>query len=189
MRKVGELVRETIESMEIGSFDVAFAATCAGIETTLKKSLEKENLNNGDYLNFIKKYWDLIIFMGLPKALPMPLNVEFGLTKLVHGFNLKTVEDVVQHLVRQTAMMGRLPVQFKFHHGTVFELSGDKILVPVTLVGGLIGIVIMHPANAEGESESVPDKYWMNVSDFKMFISEFWGRMDLGVRVMNFYKS
>lgn len=184
MKSVGESVLETIEAMEVGTLETAFAAACAAVETTLKKSLATENLSNGDYHNFIKQNWRLLIFMGLPQALPMPLKVEFGLTKLVHGINLKSAEETVLYMIRQTAQMGRLPIHFKFHHGGAFELENDKIAVPATLIGGLVGIVILNPANV---GESVPDRYWMNISDFKMFISELWGRMDLGIRIMNFY--
>ena len=186
MKKVGESVQETIEAMESGALDAAFAATCQAIETTLKKSLETEDLTNGDYQNFIKQNWRLIAFMGLPRALPMPMNVEFGLSRLVHGFNLKGAEETVFHIVRQTAALGRLPAQFKFHHGAAFEITGDKILVTAVLIGGLVGIVILNPAN---KGESVPDKYWINISDFKMFISELWGRIDLGERIVDFYTS
>jgi hypothetical protein len=184
MKKVGESVQETIEAMESGALDAAFAATCNAIETTLKKSLETEDLTSGDYQNFVKQNWRLLVFMGLPQALPMPLDVEFGLSRLVHGFNLKGAEETVFHLVRQTATMGRIPAQFKFHHGGAFEIKNDKIFVPAVLIGGLIGIVIFHPTN---KNESVPDKYWLNISDFKMFISELWGRKDLAERIVDFY--
>ncbi len=184
MNQVGESVRETIEAMESGALEAAFAATCAAVEATLVKSLETDDLTNGDFQNFIKQNWRLLAFMGLPQALPMPLDVEFGLTRLVHGFNLRSAEETVFHLVRQTAKMNRMPLQFKFHSGGAFELKNDKILVPAGLISGLVGIVIFHPVN---KGESVPEKYWLNISDFKMFVSELWGRRDLAERIMNFY--
>lgn len=186
MKKVGEAVRETIEAMEAGAMEAAFAAACAAIETTLEKSLATEDLTGGDYQNFVKENWRLISFMGLPQALPLPPNIEFALTRLVHGFNLRTAEELIIHLIQQTAKMQRTPVQFKFHYGAAFELKTEKIHVPASLISGLVGIVIFHPANA---GESVPDKYWLNISDFKMFISELWGRMDLAIRIMDFYQN
>jgi len=184
MKQVGELVREAIEAMESGATESAFAITCAAIEATLKKSLETEDLSAGDYQKFIKRHWHLLSFTGLPRALPMPLDVDFKMKTIVHGFNLSGAEELVLHLVRQTAVMGRLPAQFKFHSGTAFEIRGHQIFIPVSLIGGLVGIVIFQPVN---KGESVPDRYWINISDFKMFISEFWGRIDLAERIMNFY--
>jgi hypothetical protein len=186
MKQVGEFVREAMEAVERGAIETAFASTCAAIEETLKKSLAQTDLSSGDYQNFIKRHWQLLAFTGLPQALPLSLKVEFGLTKLVHGFNLKSAEETVFHIVRQTVVIGHLPAQFKFHQGGAFEIENDKILVPATLIRGLIGIVIFQPANKD---ESVPDNYWINISDFKMFISEFWGRIDLAERIMDFYMS
>lgn len=184
MKTVGELIQETIEQMETGATESAFASACAAIEATLKKTLEAEELNGADYQRFIKQHWRLISFMGLPRALPMPLDVDFRLKQIVHGFNLSGAEETVLHLVRQTAQMGSTPAQFKFHAGGAFEIRGQQIFVPASLIGGLVGVVIFQPANL---GETVPDKYWINVSDFKMFVSEFWGRIDLAERIMNFY--
>jgi len=183
---VGQNIQTAIESMEQGLTEAAFAATCAAVEETLKKSLEQDALCGGDYQKFIKQNWQLLAFMALPRALPMPLDVDFGLKKIVHGFNINGAEELIFHIVRQTAAAGRLPAHFKFHSGAAFEIRNNQIFVPSTLIGGLVGVVIFQPANI---GESVPEKYWINVSDFKMFISEFWGRIDLAERIMNFYLS
>ena len=184
MNQVGELIQETIEAMECGATEAAFASACAAIDATLKKSLETSALSSGDYQKFIKQHWQLLAFMGLPRALPLPMNVDFRLKTMIHGFHINGAEELILHLVRQTAAMGRTPAQFKFHMGHAFEIRGNQIFVPVTLIGGLVGIVIFQPAN---KNQTVPEKYWINVSDFKMFVSEFWGRIDLAERIMNFY--
>lgn len=184
MKKVGESIQEAIEALENGATDAAFAAACAALTETLKKSLETADLSGGDYQNFVKRHWRLLCFMGLPRALPLPRTVEFNLTKLVHGFSLRSAEELILHLIRQTALMGKTPPPFRFHPGATFEVAHHQILIPAALVGGLVGIVIFQPIN---KNESVPDKYWLNISDFKMFISELWGRIDLAERVMNFY--
>lgn len=186
MKRVGGLIQETIEAMESGATETALALTCAAIEATLKKSLDTEDLTAGDYQKFVKRHWRLISFMGLPRALPMPLDVDFKLKTILHGFNLSGAEELILHLIRQTARIGKTPAQFKFHSGGAFEIRGQQIYIPVSLISGLVGIVIFQPANL---GETVPDKYWINVSDFKMFISEFWGRIDLAERIMDFYLS
>jgi hypothetical protein len=184
MKQVGELVQETIEAMECGATDKAFALACAAVEETLKKTLAADALSSGDYQKFIKQHWRLLSFTGLPRAMPMPMDVDFKLKTIVHGFQINGAEELILHLVRQTAVMGKLPAQFKFHTGGAFEIRANQIFVPVSLISGLVGIVIFQPAN---KGETVPDKYWINVSDFKMFISEFWGRIDLAERIVNFY--
>ncbi|MCY7347232.1 MAG: hypothetical protein LH614_13545, partial [Pyrinomonadaceae bacterium] len=77
MNKVGELIQETIEAMESGALEAAFATTCAAVAATLKKSPATDELSSGDYRDFIKRHWRLLAFMGLPRALPMPLEVDY----------------------------------------------------------------------------------------------------------------
>ena len=186
MKQVGELIEQSIEAMERGVFETACASACAALKITLKKSLKTDDLNNGDYHNFIKQHWRLLAFMSLPQALPLPLDVDYKLKLIVHGFNISGAEELVLHLARQTAIMGRTPAQFKFHSGAGFEIRNNQIYVPATLIYGLVNIVIFQPVN---KGESVPEKFWINISDFKMFISEFWGRIDLAERIMSFYLS
>ena len=184
MNKVGELIRESVTAMENGASAAAFMSVCAALTETLKKSFGTEELSAADYQNFVRENWRLLCFMGLPYALPMPLDVEYNLTKMFPGFILRNVEQMIVHLVRQTALTGNLPAQFRFHAGKQFAVGGNQILVPHTLVGGLVGIVIFQPVNL---GETVPDNHWLNISDFKMFVSELWGRIDLAERVMKFY--
>lgn len=182
MKQIGELVHEAIDAMGGGRNEAAFAAMSAAVMETLKKTLETDALSNHDYQTFIKQHWRLLAFMGLPRSLPMSREVDSEMKKIVHGFHLNGAEELTVHLVRQTAAMGMPPPQFKFHPAPMFEIKDKQIFIPRTLIGGLIGIVIFQPAN---KNESVPDNYWINVSDFKMFISELWGRMDLAERIMN----
>lgn len=184
MNRVGELIQQAIEHAENGANEQAFAAACSAVEETLKKSLEAENISSGDFQRFVKSNWKLLSFTGLPRALPLPLDIDYKLKVVCHGFHINGAEELVVHLIKQTAQMNRLPAQFKFHNGATFEVHGNQIFVPAGLIGGLVGLVIFQPINKD---ESVPDKYWINVSDFKMFISEFWGRIDLAERIMNFY--
>lgn len=182
MNQVGELIQESIEELGNGAFEAAFVAACVAVKATLQKSLESEALSGGDYQNFVKQHWRLLAFAGLPRALPMAREIDGQLKKILHGFNVSGAEETVLHLIRQTARMHRTPVQFKFHSNNIFESRGNQIWVPKSLIGGLISVVIVQPVN---KGESVPDSFWINVSDFKMFVSEFWGRIDLAERIMD----
>ncbi len=184
MKQVGELIQESIEALEKAQNETAFALACAALKATLQKSAEIETPNNGDYQQFVKQHWRMLAFMGLPRALPMPLEIDYKLKNIVHGFNLSGAQDLITHLIRQTAMSGRTPAQFKFHTGAQIEIHQNLIHVPATLIGGIVGIVIFQTAN---KNETVPEKFWINVADFKMFVSEFWGRIDLAERIVNFY--
>jgi hypothetical protein len=180
MKTVGELVQEAIDFMNAGSYEAAFAPTCAAINETAKKTFETEN-----YQRFIRENWQLISFMGLPRALPLPLNIPFALKRIVPSFNSHHgAKEIIFHLVQQTLATGKMPAQFAFAATDVFEIKRNKLQIPLSLLGGLLGVVIVQPVNRE---EIIDDKYWMNIADFKMFISELWGRIDLAQRIMKFY--
>jgi hypothetical protein len=185
METVGEYVQQAVDFMNSGAFLRAVAPTAQAIEATMRKSLARENLSEDDYKRFLKQNWQLITFMGMPRALPLPLNIPFGLKRIYPAFNVHHgAEEIVSLIVRETLKTGRMPAQFAFNSTGQFEIKAGKLLLPPGLVNGLLGGVIFHPANAD---ESIGEKYWMNVSDFKMFISELWGRRDLAERIMKFY--
>ena len=94
------------------------------------------------------------------------------------------VEDFLFNAVHQTAVSGKLPAAFTFNSNNFLETNIGKVLLPVNLIWGLLASVIFHPAN---KSETIADKYWFRIADFKMFISELWGRRDLAERIIKFY--
>jgi hypothetical protein len=185
METVGEYVQEAVDFMNSGAFLRAVAPTACAMEATLRKSLEKENLAEDDYKRFLKQNWALITFMGMPRALPLPMSIPFNLKRIVPSFNVHHgAEEIILLVVRETLKFGRLPAEFAFNSAGSFEVKNGKMLLPRGLVNGLLGSVIFHPVNKD---EIIGEKYWMNISDFKMFISELWGRADLAARIMTFY--
>ncbi len=177
MKTVGQLVQEAIDYMNSGLAQYALVPTVAAINETATII--------GGCDKFVKENWDLIAFMGLPRALPLPMSIPFGLKKIVPQFNVHHgVEEIVMFLINETLKTGRMPNEFVFAPIGEFDLKDDKLFVPESLIFGLLGSVILHPHN---KTQEIGDKYWMNISDFKMFISELWGRRDLAERIIKFY--
>jgi hypothetical protein len=182
---VGQNVQEAVDLMEKGLPQLAFAKACAAISETIKKAVGKTDLAEGDFRRFIRENWQLISFMGLPNALPLPLDIPFKLKRVMPRFNVHHgVEEIISLVISQTLFIGKLPSEFAFNSNGLFEAKDNRFFLPNTLLGGLLGIVIVQPINKD---ETVPDKYWMNIADFKMFTSELWGRIDLAERIMNFH--
>ena len=186
METIGQLVQETVDCMNSGFKTRAVTPASRAISKTLCKSLGKVEASPDDYKRFLKANWRLITFMGMPRALPLPLNVPFGLKRIVPSFNVHHgAEEIVALILSETLKTGRLPAHFAFNSNGQFKIDGGKLLLPPGLVNGLLGSIIFHPANAD---EQIGEKYWMSISDFKMFISELWGRADLAERIMKFYE-
>lgn len=179
MKTVGESVQEAIDYMNGGLAQYALVPTVAALAKTAEK-------NGIDLSEFIKANWDLIAFTGLPRALPLPLAIPFGLKKNVPQFNVHHgAPEIVLFLVRETLGSGKIPKNFIFHSSGEFEIENGVLYLPDSLIFGLLGGVIFDFAN---QNESIGEKYWMHISDFKMFISELWGRRDLAERIMKFYR-
>jgi len=185
MSTVGQLVQEAVHFMNSGSYEMAFVPTSMAIQATASKAFEKEPLSEMDFLRFFKENWKLITFMGMSRALPLPMNIPFGLRRIVPIFNVHHgAEEIISLVVRQTLLFNKMPKEFTFNSTGKFEIKNGRLLLPSGLVCGLLGSVIFHPSNKD---EVIGDEYWINISDFKMFVSELFGRKDLADRIMKFY--
>jgi len=185
MKTVSELVQETIDFMDRGFYEKGFVSTSQAIAETAKKAYEKSELSNNDYQRFLKENWALISFMGLRRALPLPLNVPFGFKRIAPTFNVHHgAEGITLYVISQTLFFKKLPDTISVNTQSTFEIKNNQLILPRELVSGLIGSVIFHPSNKD---ETSPDKHWISISDFKMFVSELWGRRDLAERIMKFY--
>jgi len=185
MKTVGELVGEAMDLMDRGFYAQAFVPAAAAIAETAKKAYEKDVSSEEDYRRFLKEHWQLITFMGMSRALPLPMNVPFGFKRIVPSFNVhQGAEEIILYVINQTLKINKLPDAISLNNQGTFEIKNNRLLLPSGSVSGLLGVVIFHPSNRE---EVIGDKYWISISDFKMFISELWGRMDLAERIMKFY--
>lgn len=184
-KTVSELVRETIDFIDRGFYEQAFVEALQAIIETAKKAYKKEDLSDDDQRQFVRENWALISFMGMPGAAPLSMNIRAEFKRIIPAFNAHHgVEELITYVAGQTLLHNKLPGAISFNIQNTFEVKNRQILLPTAIIFGLIGSVIFHPVNKD---ETISDKYWFSVSDFKMFISEFWGRRDLAERIMKFY--
>jgi hypothetical protein len=185
MKTVGELVREAMDLVDRGFYEQAFVPTAAAISETARKAFQKDESSDDDRKRFLKENWQLISFMGMGSALPLPMNISFGFKRIVPTFNVHHgAEEIILYVISQTLKINKLPDTIALNNKGIFEIKNNRLLLPKAVVSGLLGSVIFHPSNKD---ETIADKYWMSISDFKMFVSELWGRADLAQRIMKFY--
>jgi hypothetical protein len=185
MKKIGEIVQESIDFMERGLFEKAFTNACIACRETIKKVNEKDELILFDYKTFVDEHWNLLVFMCFPGIKSPYLDVQFVIKEIsMNPRRDYTIKEIVVYLLTYTLRYGRMPSDITFFSGNGFEKNNDRLFVSGNLVKGLLALLIVHPIN---KNETIPDKYWINISDFKMFISELWGRIDLAERVRKFY--
>lgn len=185
MVTIGELVQEAIDLVNSGSHELAFVPTARAIEATAAKAFEKDSVSDADIGRFIGENWQLISFMGMPRALPLPMNIPFGLKRIVSTFNVHYgAKEIVSMVIAKTLAARRMPPEFTFNSTGTFEVKDGRLHLPIGLANGLLGSVIFHPLN---KGEAIGEKYWISINDFKMFVSELFGRNDLAERIMRFY--
>ncbi|MCW5960513.1 MAG: hypothetical protein KIS76_10160 [Pyrinomonadaceae bacterium] len=182
---VGEHIQNAVDNSDRGNFPAAFVSAAHAVAETLRKTNGKDSVSEDDFRKFVKENWELISFMCIPLALPLPLNVPFGVKRIEPRFNVHHgADEIIVMLLEKCTRTGKLPPKFTFRIQNGFEIIDGELCIPFTVIGGLAGIAVVHPANSD---ETISDKYCISIADFKMFISELWGRIDLAVRVKKFY--
>jgi hypothetical protein len=185
MAEVSEAVQEAVDLMNSGAYERAVLPTAFAIDLTVRKINGKDTFSELDCGRFLKDQWDLITFMGMPRALPLPMSIPFGLKQIIPTFNsLHGALEIVTMVITETLKQRQMPAEFTFNSTGKFEIRNDKLLLPTGLVCGLLGSVIFHPLNKD---EEIGEFYWINISDFKMFVNELFGKQELAERIMRFY--
>ena len=185
MNSVGETVQEAVDLMNSGAYERAMVPTAMAVDLTARKINEKDVFSELDCSRFLKDNWPLITFMGMPRALPLDMSIPFALKQIVPAFNsLHGALEIVTMVLTETLRLHQMPAEYSFNSTGKFEIKRERLLLPTGLVCGLLGGVIFHPVN---KGEEVGEMYWINISDFKMFINELFGRQELAERIMKFY--
>jgi hypothetical protein len=187
MFSIGESVQEAIELTNHGFFERAYMPAANAIVGTVAKVTGGDGQSELAIQRFVKDNFLLISFMGMPRALPLPLNIPFKIKRIMPLFNvLYGVEEIVAFMITETLKFGRLPDMVAVGSNGEFEVSKGKLYLPSGLICGLLGSVIFQPENA---GETIGEECWISISDFKMFVSELFGRRDLVDRIMKFYQT
>ncbi len=185
MSETGKFVQETIDLMNSGAYEAALLPAIKAIESTIAKEHNKDKVGDLDVQRFLREHWNLIVFMGLPRVSPLPLSIPFAIKRIVPSFDVHSgLFETIFFVLSKTRQFGSLPDEFKFNSSGELEVTDGKVLLPISLVLGLVGSVVFHPLNKD---EEIGEQYWMSVGEFKMFVSELYGRQDLAERILRFY--
>ena len=185
MKSVGKLVMEAADLNERGQSAAAFDAACAAFGTTLTAANGKEDPALPDLKAFVDKHWELIRFLSFPAVNTPYIDLPLVIREIsLNPRRRYTAKEIVVFMISHSLRIGGLPEGFGFTRANRFEKKNETLFVPVTLVSGLLAFVVVYPGN---RAEKADDKYWISIADFRMFISELWGRMDLAERIRKFY--
>jgi hypothetical protein len=187
MTDIGNQIEKTIELGDRGLFELAFVSACEAVSLTAEKLYGDSEIGEPPFQRFMRDNWRIISLLAITRDLQIPADIPLKVRQSVPG-NLmgNSAEQLVIYAVRQTLAMKRMPISLGFLKRGSVKVEGEKLLLPKSLIFAMLTSVIINPIN---KNESVEDKYWLNMWDFKMFISELWGREDLLKRVIDLYFS
>jgi hypothetical protein len=124
MNSVGESVQEAVDLMNSGANERAMLPTAAAIDLTARKINEKDTFSELDCGRFLKDNWQLITFMGMPRALPLDLSIPFALKQIVPLFNSHHgALEIVSLVVSETLKQQQMPTEFSFNSTGKFEMK------------------------------------------------------------------
>jgi hypothetical protein len=184
MKTIGQLVEESVSLADRGLPQFAFYHACEALNQTALNIYADEELFEPAYQKFIQDHWRLIYFMAIGNA-DFPDNLPFTLRRSATTLQMPFLaKEIITNTVRHTLSTRQMPLDVGFSNFGILRVENDKLLFSNSFLFAILGSAILHPIN---KNEEVPEKLWISIWDFKMFISELWGRMDLAERVMNLY--
>ena len=170
--------------MNKGQIEHALTPTCIALDLTAKKVAGKDRSAKSDYKNFVSSYMWLITYMGLPNVMANAVKVTFSHPDIKNDTSgCCGIEDIVYHVMRcgllhSTGLDSKIQWSEDVILGT--DASGN-LTISNKFIWGLIGSIVFCPEN---KSESIDETYWISIDNFKFFIQEVWGRVDLAKRVI-----
>ena len=188
MISIGDRIKEAFDHMGRGDYLLALTPICIAIDITSQKHFGTARSSRNTYKKFVKEYLWLISYVGLPGLMATTIRIPFshGEAKTDASGNIG-IEDVIYHVVRCSLIhadeKSAKVIWNKAISLGIDEQSGSLILNQ-QLIWGLIASVVFCPIN---KNESLPPDYWLQIADFKMFVSELWGRVDIAKRVIKLY--
>jgi len=187
MISVGQRVQEAIDHMSRGDYVLALTPTCIALDITSQRHFGSKRSNRNIYKRFIQEHLWLITYMGFPGLMATTIRIPFSHPDIkADAAGNIGVEDAIYHIIR-CSLVHSDEKSAKIVWNNAISLgidpTGNLILNP-QLIWGLLGAVVFSPANKD---ESISNQYWLSIADFKMFISEAWGRIDIAKRVIKLH--
>ena len=187
MIPVGQRVQEAIDHLDQGRFALAVTPACLALDVTSQRFYDAGPSGPTLTRRFVQEHLWLIAFMGFPELASTALRIPFTHPEArPDAAGTVGLDDVICHVIRCSLLrIDDKSARITWTHARPLCLDpSEHLILNPSLIWALIGAVIFSPVNRH---EVIPDNYWLNIADFKMFISELWGRIDLAKRVVTFY--
>ncbi|MYM36588.1 hypothetical protein GTP38_19855 [Duganella sp. FT94W] len=184
MISVGRRVQEAIDYMGKGEVELALTAACIALDITSKRHVGASKSKSDHFKKFVQDHLWLITYVGFPGLMASTVRVPFSHPNVTSdAAGAVGIEDIIYHVIRCSLVHSdehANRIVWNDHIALGLNSEGDLILHR-SLVWGILAAIITNKSNAK---EEIPSSYWLSIADFKMFISELWGRVDIPKRIL-----
>lgn len=169
---VGKRISDAINKMDMGDPEGALFQMCAAIEITAKTELGVSGRRS--YKDFIHQNLDLITELAFGGKI-RNLHLEYDHPKVKKNADGSVpVQEILYHVVRCGLYHeATLPDDLKFTEENRITTKDGTLIMPSSLIYGLIASVIVSPANHD---EHAPLEGTLNLGCFPVPINKLWGR-------------
>ena len=187
MVSVGRRVQETIDHMSKGETPLALTSACIALDITSQRHAGVKRSGRSHFKRFVSDYLWFITYVGFPGLMASTVRVPFSHPDVkADAAGTVGVEDIIYHVIRCSLIHSdEKAAKVVWNNAIALGLDQHGSLVLNNgLVWGLVSSIVFSPEN---KAETIDAEYWLKVGEFKMFISELWGRIDLAKRIVKFH--
>lgn len=171
---IGKRICKALEELQNDDPEAALFQVCSAVEATAKA--EVGGGGGSTYKTFIHENLGLITKAAFGVKI-LNLNLKFRHPQIKPSADgTCSIEQVLYHAVRCGLYHeAQYPSDISFSADQYIKVDGDTLVLPVSLVLGLVVAVVTSPAN-DGESTESP--FLLNMGPFPIPLSQLWGRRD-----------
>lgn len=171
---IAKRIAEAIDKMAQNDAEGALLPVSAAIDATATKYFGE--IGRKSYKNFLHENFGLITKVGLGPAI-LNLHLEYDHPDIQRNADgTCTIQDILYHVVRcGLAHRAELPSNLRFTDEYQFTTQGNVLILPASLVYGMVVAVVMCPVNTD---QSVAEQYGINVRGFQIQLNKLWGKKE-----------
>lgn len=169
---IAKRVAEAVEKMAQSDPEGALLPISSAIDATATKHYNRRGRKS--YKDFIHENLGLITKVAFGPSI-LNINLKYDHPDLTIGPNgLCTIQDVLYHVVRcGLAHSAELPSTLRFVDEDKFRVENNLLVLPASLIYGLIAAVVVCPANID---QTISESYGFNVRGFQITMNNLWGK-------------
>ncbi|EIZ1412020.1 hypothetical protein MOV01_004366 [Vibrio vulnificus] len=187
MATIGQRVKLAIDHASRGEMDIAIEHACNAIDVTSQRYYSQKKSSNSCFKQLLSEYSWLIEIMSLRGINLDETTFDNFPIKIFNKIEGKPrFCDLIYHVVRCGLVHSdTLEKGFSFHDRDAIEIADKELVLPSSILWGLLGVVVFCPANVNEETD---DRYYISIFGNRFVINDFWGQEAVARHVASRHK-